>query len=47
MCTVTPVNYWPKGKPTTNIDMQTRQEIMLSEHLRQIDQRLTALEKKK
>ena len=43
MCSV---SYWPKGKPTTNIDMQTRQEIMLAEHLKQIDARLKALEEK-
>jgi len=38
------MSYWPKGKPTTNISMEVRQEILLNERLTQIEARITRLE---
>jgi len=43
MCSV---SYWPKSISTTNIDYNTRQEIRLNERLRQLEERIKALEDK-
>jgi len=40
-------SYWPKNVPnSTNISMDVRQEIRLNERLRQLEERIKALEDK-
>ena len=47
MCTVTPANYWPKNLSAKSFDAESRLIIKMQEHLRILDLRVTALEKKK
>ena len=39
-------NYWPKNMSHTNITAEARQDIMLTERFRQLEERIKVLEDK-